>query len=51
MKINLKSSMKKNIYWLINIDFRMQEIFPSRLANPINKHLLRTRLFMDALVC
>ena len=30
--------MKKNvIYWLIHIDFQIQEIFSSRLASPINK--------------
>ena len=34
------------IYWLIHIDFQIQEIFLSRLENPINKLVLRTRLFI-----
>ena len=37
---------KNVIYWLNHIDFQIQEIFPSRLANPINKPVLRTRLFI-----
>ena len=44
--MNLKCSVKKNvIYWLNPIDLQIQEIFPSRLANPINKLVLRTLLF------
>ena len=37
---------KNVIYWFIHIDFQIQEIFPSRLANPINKLVLRIRLFI-----
>ena len=45
--MNLKCSMKKNvIYWLNHTDFQLQEIFSSRLANPINKLVIRTRLFI-----
>ena len=47
MELNLKCSMKKNvIYWIIHIDFQIQKIYPSRLANPINKLMLHTRLFI-----
>ena len=47
IKMNLKCSVIKNlIYCLNHIGFQIQEIFPSRLANPINKLMLRTRLFI-----
>ena len=47
MEMHLKYYVKKNVmYWLIHTDFKMQEIFPSRLANPINKLALRTCLFI-----
>ena len=40
MEMNFKCSVKKNvIYWLIHIDFQIQEIFPERLANLINKRV------------
>ena len=43
-----KMFYKKNvIYWLIHIDLQIHEIFPSRLANPVNKLVLRTRLLSD----
>ena len=29
--------VKNVVYWLIHIDFQIQEIFPERVANPINK--------------
>ena len=35
-----------NIKRLIHIDFQIQEIFPSRLANPINKRVRSTSLFI-----
>ena len=38
--------MSRLIYWLIHTDFQIHEIFPSRLANPINKLVLRIRLFI-----
>ena len=47
IEMNLKCSVKKNvIYWLNHTDCQIQEIFPSRLANPINKLVLRTHLFI-----
>ena len=47
IEMNLKCSVIKNATYLLNhIDFQIQEIFLSRLANPINKHVLRTRLFI-----
>ena len=42
-----KMFYKKNvIYWLIHNDFQIQEIFPERVANLINKLVLHTRLFI-----
>ena len=38
IEMNLKCSVKKNV--------KIQEIFPSRLANSINKLVLRTHLFI-----
>ena len=41
---------RRLIYWLIHSDFQTQELFPWRLANPINKLVLRTRLFLGCAI-
>ena len=47
IEMNLKPFVKKNVlYWLNHIDFHIQEIFPLKLANLINKLVLNTRLFI-----
>ena len=47
IKMIIKCSVKKNvIYWLNHIGIQIQEIFPSKLAHPINKRVLCTRLFI-----
>ena len=58
MRMNLKRSIEKicnklmnphRVHRVIHTDFQIQEIFPLRLANPINNLLLRTRFFQTLL--
>ena len=37
--------LTRSIYWLIHTNSKIQEIFPSRTATPINKLVQHTRLF------